>query len=313
MLRFLGHLVRWRTVRLLPAMARRPAHHRPQIRLGRGLLLLKEILSNIIELMGVALKPWQQTRYFLLCMDACPCHCSAQVVRACNKAGLRVCYVAASMTSILQPCDTHVFARLKRFLRDGMERLRLQSETGETQTCEFLKLISEAVHGVLNKYDWKEAFACTGLRDLQREVSKSTLRKLQWAEAPQIGSALPSLAQLQQVYPSNCIIPVADIFRLCTQPPVAEALEADASVAVSIESVWTGRLRSGTRSRSPATFEETPGETNVEHVPAPPVSVVLASSAAASSEQAIPRARRLFPSAWRPPPVISQPAPPGEL
>ena len=48
----------------------------------------KEILTQIIELMGVALKPWQQTRYFLLCMDACPCHCSAQIVRACNKAGL---------------------------------------------------------------------------------------------------------------------------------------------------------------------------------------------------------------------------------
>ena len=75
----------------------------------------KEILSKIIHLMGVALKPWQQSRYFVLCMDACPCHCSVEVVRACNKAGVHVCYVAASMTSIPQPCDTHVFARLKRF------------------------------------------------------------------------------------------------------------------------------------------------------------------------------------------------------
>ena len=138
----------------------------------------EEILSKIIELMGVALKPWQQTRYFLLRVDACPRHCSAQVVRACNKAGLRVCYVAASMTSILQPCDTHVFARLKRVLRAGLEILRLRSETGETQTCEVLKLIGEAVHGVLNNYAWKEAFCRTGLRDLHCEVSKSTLRKL---------------------------------------------------------------------------------------------------------------------------------------
>ena len=185
--------------------------------------------------------PWQQRHNFLLCVDACPCHCSAQVVRARNKAGLRVFYVAASMTSILQPCDTHVFARLRRFLRAGMEILRLQSETGETQTCQVLKLISEAVHGVLHRYDWKGAFGRTGLRDQQREVSKSTLRKLQWAEAPLIGSALPTLAQLQQVYPRNSLIPVADIFRICAQPSVAEALNAEASEAVSIES-WTHRL-----------------------------------------------------------------------
>merc|ERR1712039_144429 len=111
---------------------------------------------GIIELMGVALKPWQRTRYFLLCMcmDACPCHCSAQIVRACNKAGLHVFYVAAGMTSSLQPCDTHVFARFKRFLRAGMETLRLESVTGDTQTGEVLQLISRAVHSVLNSRDW---------------------------------------------------------------------------------------------------------------------------------------------------------------
>ena len=193
-----------------------------------------------------------------------------------------------------------------------MEILRLQSETGETQTCQVLKLISEAVHGVLHSYDWKEGFGRTGLRDQQREVSKSTLRKLQWAEAPLIGSALPTLAQLQQVYPRNSIIPVADIFRLCTQPSVAEALGAEASEAVSIES-WTHRLRSGKRNRTPATFEESPGGGNLEHTPAPPVAALSGSSAPASPELSVPRGRRLFPSTWRRPPVMSQPAPLGEL
>ena len=270
----------------------------------------KEILSKIIHLMGVALKPWQQSRYFVLCMDACPCHCSVEVVRACNKAGVHVCYVAASMTSILQPCDTHVFARLKRFLRAGMETLRLQSETGETQTYDVLKLISEAVRCVLNKSDWKQAFAQTGLRDVQRGVSKSTLRKLQWAEVPQIGSALPSLAQLQQVYPSNFKIPLATVFQLCAPPPVAEALEADAFGPESNASVWAGRLRSGKRSRTPASdLEPDAGEkTGDQNIPAAPPPAVLGSSAAASSShQPIPRGRRLFPSSWLPRPVIRQP------
>ena len=272
----------------------------------------KEVLTQIIQLMGVALKPWQQTRHFLLCMDACPCHCSAQIVRACNKAGLHVFYVAASMTSSLQPCDTHVFARFKRFLRAGMETLRLQSVTGDTQTSEVLQLISKAVHGVLNTKDWTEAFAQTGLRDQQRKVSNSFLRRLQWAEAPLISSALPTLAQLQQVYPRNSIIPVADIFRLCTQPSVAQVSEAPAFGTVSVES-WTHRLRSGKRGRTHATQEESPARSNIDLAQAPPLAAATGSSAEASSQLTIPRARRLFPSTWRPPQVISQPAPPGEL
>ena len=260
--------------------------------------------------MGNALKPWRQTRYFLLCVDACPCLGRAQVVRACNKAGLRVFYVAASVTSTLQPCDTHVFARLKRFLRVGVETLRLQSATGEAQMYDVLRLINEAVRCVLNKNDWTEAFARTGLRDVQRGVSKSTLRKLQWAEVPQIGSALPSLAQLQQVYPSNFIIPLGSLFQLCAPPPVAEALEADAWEPASNASVWEGRLRSGTRSRAPASAAEPDAreKTGDRDIPASPPAAVLESSAAASSShQPVPRARRLFPISWLPPPMSSQP------
>ena len=191
-----------------------------------------------------------------------------------------------------------------------METLRLQSEIGETQTYDVLKLISEAVRCVLNKNDWKEAFARTGLRDVQRGVSKSTLLKLPWAEVPQIGSALPSLAQLQQVYPSNFMIPLATIFQLCAPPPVAEALEADAFGPASNASVWAGRLRSGTRSRTPASDAEPDAreKTGDCDIPAPPPAPVLGSSAAASSShQPIPRARRLFPGSWLPPPVISRP------
>ena len=270
----------------------------------------KVTLSKIIHLIGVALKLWQETRYFVLCVDACPCHCSVEVVRACNKAGLHVCYVAASMTSILQPCDTHVFARLKRFLRAGMETLRLQSATGGAQTYDVLKLINEAVRCVLNKNDWKGAFAQTGLRDAQRGVSKSTLRKLQWAEVPEIGSALPSWAQLQQVYPSNFSIPFRHIFQLCAPPAEAEALEADAFGPASNASVWAGRLRSGTRSQTPASDAEPDAreKTGDRDIPAPPPAAVWGSSAAASSShQPIPQGRRLFPSSWLPPKVIRQP------
>ena len=191
-----------------------------------------------------------------------------------------------------------------------METLRLQSATGEAQTYDVLKLINEAVRCVLNKNDWKEAFAQTGLRDVQRGVSKSTLRKLEWAEVPQIGSALPSLDQLQQVYPGQFIIPIASIFQLCAPPPLAEALEADAFGPASHASVWAGRLRSGTRSRRPASDAEPDifEQTEDRDIPAPhPAGAVGSSAAASSSHQPIPRARRLFPGSWLPPPAISQP------
>ena len=133
-----------------------------------------------------------------------------------------------------------------------------------------------------------------------------------WTEIPMISSGLPSLAQLQQVYPRNSIIPVADIFRLCTQPSQAQASGGRAIETESMES-WTHRLRSGKRSRTHASQEESPAANNTDDAPAPPVAAAAGSSAAASSPLSVPRARRLFPSTWRPPRAMSQPAPPGDL
>ena len=44
----------------------------------------------------------------------------------------------------MQVCDTHVFSRLKAYIRQGMERLRLDSVTGEASTQSAMQLLAEA-------------------------------------------------------------------------------------------------------------------------------------------------------------------------
>ena len=113
--------------------------------------LNSRLMSTIIKLIGKTLEKFTSTHYFILNMDACPIHCTQEVARACNRAKLHLCLVPASMTGVMQVCDTHVFSQLKGFIRQGMERLRLDSVTGEATTLRVMQLLAEAVDHVVKK------------------------------------------------------------------------------------------------------------------------------------------------------------------
>ena len=256
-------------------------------------------MSTIIKLLGKSLEKFRSTHYFILNMDACPMHCTQEVARACNRAKLRLCLVPASMTGVMQVCDTHVFSQLKAFIRQGMERLRLDSVTGEASTLRVMQLVAEAVEHVVRNKDWKNAFVENGFRDKQRGLGGTLRRKLDLAEAPQVSSDLPSLSQLQLIFPQRFIVPVVDLFRLCMTDADGgvESLEPPAPALV-----WAGRLRS-TSSLTRSVVEDTlPGGSGGETDHAGTATDMAEFGSRAATFAAIPRARRLFPCTWRPPP-----------
>ena len=255
--------------------------------------LNQESMTRIIALLGACLEDFKTNHFFILSMDACPCHCTPLVARACARAGMRLLYVPASMTSLLQPCDTHVFARLKHFISKKIESKRIASPTGEATILDVVSILCEGVSVVVQGTSWLRAFAHTGLRDNQHGLSQGILRKLQWEQAPVIPAQLPSLEQLQKVYRAGAIIPIRDVFKLCL--PGAQAGEPaldDSMTSTSRIHPWVGRLRSSS-ALAPASASASSSRT-----PCPPPLT------APGAPMRVPQARPLFPT-WCPLPATA--------
>ena len=262
----------------------------------------QDTMVRIIELLGACLMAFKKTHFFILSMDACPCHCTSRVAKACAKEGLRLLYVPASMTSVMQPCDTHVFARFKKFISSQMELKRLASSTGEVTIVQIVETICDGASTVVQGQSWLRAFAHTGLRDHQRNLSRGFMRKLQWSEAPEISADLPSLQQLQQVFRAGAFIPIVDVFRLC----LGRVVHEESATHSQHEHPWRGRLRSssslnlqcpeGTRLclAQDRTIASTPASSSRDPCPA--------SITEPSAPRRVPQARRLF-AAWLPAPL----------
>jgi len=204
------------------------------------------VLVNIVNLLAASLKDKMSSHAFILSMDGAPAHTAAGVPRACARGGMMLVYIPACMTSMMQPCDTHVFARYKSFLRKRLEQHRLASVAGCNTTQQVVETMCEGIREVLEGRSWVRAFQHTGLREQQRHVGRSFLRKLQWAEPPSVSSELPSLRQLQAVYRAGATIPLTALFQLCLAPSLSPVPPSQSLSPGSVEGLgaWRGRLRS---------------------------------------------------------------------
>ena len=164
-------------------------------------------LMAILRLLSAALCDLRATHHMVLSMDACPTHCTPHVARACARAGCAFVLIAAGATKWMQPCDTHLFARFKRRLRDEQEKLRLASPSGAIPLKDVVCAIAECMSSSVNDYPWARAFAHTGMSGRQCGVSNTFLRRLQWATVSAVPEDLPSLAQLQSIFRAKSIFP----------------------------------------------------------------------------------------------------------
>ena len=85
----------------------------------------KAVFARILARLGAWHRSVAPDRQAILLMDAHSVHCSKEAARAAKKAGLWLCIIPASTTSLLQPLDTDVFARYKVLLRTQLHRMML--------------------------------------------------------------------------------------------------------------------------------------------------------------------------------------------
>ena len=206
-----------------------------------------EVVTNVVKLLAAVLQPFQNTHRFILMLDAAPVHLKKEVVKTCNRYGIYLMYVAASMTSILQPLDTHVFAQYKRYLREGCEDMIVDDESGELRTYAVLDLMIRAIKHVVTGRSWQQAFRHVGFGNKQADLSTTTLSRLALEASPRIPATLPTFEQLVSVYPTGADIPVHHLFTLFSSAdkPARDPREPCAPPArTDGGNPWVGRLRS---------------------------------------------------------------------
>lgn len=179
-----------------------------------------ELIVEIVKLLAVSIPEVLRTHRVVLHMDTARSHLHTSVVKACTKEGIFLMYVPASTTAWLQPLDAYVFSSYKRWVGRELEKLRLAGPTGSLPRSVVMGVYSRGLAAVLEAKSWRHAFEATGLRG-QCGLSKDLMARLRWAVPPPLSSALPSLGDLQVVYPRGACIPLEDLFELplrCTRP-----------------------------------------------------------------------------------------------
>ena len=175
-----------------------------------------KLMSELLKLLGKLLEPYSKTHSFILIVDAHGAHIAPSVFEAAARAGLFLMILPASMTHILQPLDTHVFSVLKIMLWKAMQASALTSSSGEFDLVKFMEVACDTIAEVMSHAN-PHAFASCGFSEKQQGVSNRVLNALEWVAVPEVGADVPTLQELQLLWPQGKEIPIMSVFRTVLQ------------------------------------------------------------------------------------------------
>lgn len=180
-----------------------------------------EFMVELIQMLAKCLGEYLQSHHVVFHMDAFRAHLHLSVLDACSDAGMHLLVIPASATAWLQPLDVYVFCKFKDWVTREVERQRLCSASGQPSRPQVLEVYRRAVDEVIRARSWARAFDLCGLRG-QGNVSGRLMGRLGLTASPAIGCDLPSLMDLQAVFPSGTDIPIEAIFRKVLAKTVAK-------------------------------------------------------------------------------------------
>ena len=164
-----------------------------------------ETCKAIIRLLAEALRPHLASRGLqpVLFLDAAPCHLHPSIFQCCAAHGIWPIVVPAGLTWLLQPLDTHAFLQYKLRLRARYHSRRAATADGKLTMAQFLPVVYDAIHQVLEGRTWATAFEKNGFGQSQAALSAFVLRQCQLENAPSIPSSLPTLELVERCWPQN--------------------------------------------------------------------------------------------------------------
>ena len=91
-------------------------------------------------------------------LDVCACHVPERVLAKAGRCGFAFVFIAAGMTSVMQPLDVFVFAKFKASLHAAFEWLAHRAPDGHVDIVSYIAKILEVATHVFFDSDWRWAF-----------------------------------------------------------------------------------------------------------------------------------------------------------
>ena len=173
---------------------------------------LMDKMMALMKMLTKSLAGKIEDRQIILTADCFRAHITQPVWKDCKAHKMFYAVIPSKMTWALQPCDTHVFAALKRNLQQKCQEAMLARGDGALTTESLFTSLAASITEVVCSRSWAHAFRDTGLLGDQSGVSLRVLQKLGFASVPLVGSELPTLKMLQSVFPKNAVIPITLVF-----------------------------------------------------------------------------------------------------
>lgn len=165
-----------------------------------------KVFRRLMTLLMQSLSEYTDTHQVILVVDVAKSHYHRTIFAYANRLGLRLVYVPAKLTWLLQPADTHCFSRFKAKLRKRWLELRVESEDGKISPTQWLLAVFEVAQKVLCGIKWLPAFKAVGLLD-EGALSARIMEQVGW-ERPESMPCVPlSQEQLRSIFPRRSKVP----------------------------------------------------------------------------------------------------------
>lgn len=181
--------------------------------------LSQTIFMEILNLLATSIERVRGKYEFILCADAFRVHISRQSLQHYGRLGHRFACIPTGMIYLLQPADTHLFSRFKHALRVQSEIFALRRMKSDVNMESLIRAVGVTIMKIVCGQSWKAAFRDLGLNGDQHGLSRRVREKLHMLPTDdQVPKSLPSLAQLESVFPKNSLPSMTYVFSFFTLP-----------------------------------------------------------------------------------------------
>ena len=160
-------------------------------------------LRRYVSLLGSRLQHVAPGRDYLLLLDCAPCHLHDSIKNQAKMCKIRLIYVAAGLTRLLQPADVALFGQLKQKLAELYFAKKADNATGKIHPLEWLDVLGSTLQTVLPAVRWSHAFQKVGALDGQTDVPPSVFADLGWSTPPAIPDGPPTELEARAIFPKG--------------------------------------------------------------------------------------------------------------
>ena len=161
------------------------------------------LFALILKWLRAAVSQIDPNIQILLLLDTSFVHLHPHVFRTAKAQRIRLRFVPASCTWLLQPCDTHLFRKFKAQLAKAFRRYQVENSSTQVPMPALIHMITTLIRQVVQGTKWVISFENNGYDLNQSRVSERVLVNLEMDVKQRCTSVFPSLEKVLQFLPAG--------------------------------------------------------------------------------------------------------------